>query len=196
MSKFSLELDYTSTGFSSDVPSVSVEPDSLFLSFVVDGSTVQVYPLSLSDVGTFEKFFDYGTGSFGIEIDADCNVNFVTTFVDENYIYSAVSSDAYKYLLSRICAKNPDYCSGLCNSSSSGGISSGGFSVPSLNGNCASLLDGATVNVNGLNGDFVVEGSQFLWNDATDKQSTIIYKLSKNGVFCLVPDAYVIAKAS
>ena len=147
MLKFPLELGYTSTGFSTDFPSVVVEPDSLFLSFVVDGSPVQLYSLSLSDDGTYEKFFDYGAGSFGIQIDADCSVHFVTTFVDENYIYSSVSADAHKYLLSRFCAKYPDYCSGLCNSSTSVGTSSGGFSVPSLNGNCASLPDGTIVNV-------------------------------------------------
>ena len=77
-----------------------------------------------------------------------------------------------------------------------GSTNTGGFSVPSLNGNCASLLDGTTVNVYGLKGDFLVEGSQFLWNDSTGRQSTIIYKLSNNGVFCLVPDAYITAKAS
>lgn len=74
--------------------------------------------------------------------------------------------------------------------------SSGGFSVPSLNGNCASLPDGATVTVKGLDGDFVVEGSQFTWNDSTAQMSMIIYKLSNNGKFCLVPDVYVTAKAS
>lgn len=177
MSKFSLELDYTSTGFSSDVPSVSVEPDSLFLSFVVDGSTVQVYPLSFSDVGTFEKFFDYGTGSFGIEIDADCNVNFVTTFVDENYIYSAVSSDAYKYLLSRICAKNPDYCSGLCNSSSSGGTSSDTI-LTSLNGHFGSYKDGASVIVSGHpTRTYSVISSSFGWDNPTTGSNVIVYKL-------------------
>ncbi len=81
-------------------------------------------------------------------------------------------------------------------SNNGGDTSSGGFSVPSLNGNCASLPDGTTVNVTGLKGDFVVEGSQFTWNDSTAQMSMIIYKLSNAGKFCLVPDVYVTAKAS
>jgi|GEM_PF-1757345 hypothetical protein len=81
-------------------------------------------------------------------------------------------------------------------SDNGGGTSSGGFSVPSLNGNCGSLFDGTSVSVAGLDGDFKVVGSQFLWNDKTDKQHTIVYRLSNGNAFCLVPDAYVTAKAS
>lgn len=74
--------------------------------------------------------------------------------------------------------------------------SNSGFSVPSLNGNCGSLLDGTEVTVTGLEGDFNVVASQFVWNDSTAQMSMIMYNLSKDGKFCLVPDVYVSAKAS
>lgn len=70
------------------------------------------------------------------------------------------------------------------------------FSFSSLNGNCGSLSDGSIVNVVGLDGDFEVVSSQFAWNDSVAQSSMIIYKLSKNGAFCLAPDVYVSAKAS
>lgn len=76
------------------------------------------------------------------------------------------------------------------------GSTVGGFSVPSLNGNCGSLLDGTVVTVTGLEGDFNVVASQFVWNDSTAQMSMIMYNLSKDGKFCLVPDVYVSAKAS
>lgn len=68
------------------------------------------------------------------------------------------------------------------------------FNFYSLNGNCGSLPDGTIVTVTGLEGDFEVSSSQFAWNDSTAQNSMIMYKLSKNGAFCLAPDVYVSRK--
>lgn len=70
------------------------------------------------------------------------------------------------------------------------------FSFNSLNGSCGSFADGTIVNCVGIDGDFVVAGSQFVWNDSTTQSSMILYKLVKDEKFCLVPAVYVTVKAS
>jgi len=70
------------------------------------------------------------------------------------------------------------------------------FSFNSLDGSCGSFSDGTIVNCVGIDGDFVVAGSQFVWNDSTTQSSMILYKLVKDEKFCLVPAVYVTVKAS
>lgn len=69
------------------------------------------------------------------------------------------------------------------------------FSFNSLNGSCGSFSDGTIVNCVGIPGDFVVASSQFVWNDKTTQSSMVLYKLVKDGKFCLAPAVYVTVKA-
>lgn len=70
-----------------------------------------------------------------------------------------------------------------------GGTSSGGFSVPDLDGNFGAYSNGSVVTVSGRTGEYLIEASQQLWAfPASEFQgSCVIYKLSQNGKILLAP---------
>lgn len=178
-----------------------VSPD-VSLSFSIDGqdnifsSGSLVYSLSLVNVSTTYLFAGeisfVNSNDFEISLSHDGNSFVFSCYKDRNNpsldFTPSSSIGCYFYYDDYTIDNNYD--------DGSGGSSVGGFSVPSLNGNCGSLPDGSIVTVTGLSGEFNVVASQFVWNDSTAQMSMIMYNLSKDGNFCLVPDVYVTAKAS
>lgn len=198
MTYYSFELQYFSKTVVSDIDNLEHLSGSLVL-FAIEID---------SDTSASTVVF-----SGDVALESDSSYNLVHTFVILDKAYTFSMNFNQEYGLSH----NFDYPNSLFVDKSvfsafpvlfnTGGVTTGdgsagdgssfsGFSVPSLNGNCGSLPDGSVVTVTGLSGEFNVVASQFVWNDSTAQMSMIMYNLSKDGKFCLVPDVYVTAKAS
>lgn len=188
--KYVSELVFSETGFLS--LSVDIEGRVFILELRLAG--IHPYflftPVLLEDRCSFftddyfvDSFFPNNGGSSGASVDLTPVLSGITSLHNHINALTFPVTDLTPVLTKLDNLNYPD-------------IDFSAFSFVSLNGNCGSLPDGTLVTVAGLEGDFEVSSSQFAWNDSTAQNSMIMYKLSKNGSFCLAPDVYVTAKAS
>ena len=180
-----LVLNYTSTEISFSGVNVSIPANSLYLYATLDdGSSNQtVYADMISFVnGIFESGFS--------SEEYVLNFTLEDTYSITSSFQPLVAGINFNFRIdSRFYAEFPY---------DNGDTSSGGFSVPDLDGNFGAYSNGSIVTVLGRKGDYTIEASQQLWSFPADsfQGSCVIYKLSQNGKILLAPHFLVTLKAS